>query len=671
MILLLAIQLPATCAANPLEVIGISVTPHNQSAAMRWRQPPTADLAARVELFLQNRSDATRILGRDDRLSFDGMSPEELLASSAWSWHDTPRSWLAESTSLPAGAMTVLAFNGMSAAWGVDSEHRVQLGELESPLPFNLRSPEAWLSAVTFLSVNADGQPTDAIAPNRIVIHVANGGSRRLEITSLRMWLPAPDGSFHVFFPQRDCRELNLFPAAGGIEGSGRGGCFVDVEPLPLTYAVVELRVRFDGHDEQSLWSHLRIKREVFDISGGWVASDVNGRNSLTIEEYLKTLQQLHINTGQIEEVGGYTDNAELYERYPIKRFNRLQPLTRYDTDAMLPQIHAVEFLGEPQYGGGRPVPPQEVWEQLAPYQSSRLPTTVTLSEERNWRYYAGLSDYPHYDAYRVIAPAADAWRNYDRWGGERIRWGAPLETIGDMTRSLRELNRPRPIAYWSQGAHSGWGGPFSPRRGSPTPDELRSQAWQGLANRVTSLYWFNLSLKSLLKFPDLMQPIQRVDREIRLVDEILLAGDAFEYRRIERDGQPDWDLNSVASPDAILLVALDLAYQPDPQEHVFRFSTRDATHTFELPPWLRGKLDVFRVDGNGLGDVRHTLADGTVTIEDQIDVVGIYVATGDPRLRERLAAERAELIRHEQATRFDPLHDDADLARLRALLPP
>jgi hypothetical protein len=76
-----------------------------------------------------------------------------------------------------------------------------------------------------------------------------------------------------------------------------------------------------------------------------------------------------------------------------------MRDLARYDTEEMLPTIHAVEFIGEPQYGGGRPVPPQEVWEMLAPYQSSRLPTSVTLSEERTWRYYAGLSDYPHDDA--------------------------------------------------------------------------------------------------------------------------------------------------------------------------------------------------------------------------------------------------------------------------------
>ncbi len=101
----------------------------------------------------------------------------------------------------------------------------------------------------------------------------------------------------------------------------------------------------------------------------------------------------------------------------------------------------------EPQYGGGKPMPPMEVWRALSPYQATRLPTIVTHSEERIWRFYAGLSDYPHYDAYRVMAPSPDTRSKYERWGGQTICWGAPLEPIGEMTRSLRELNRPRPIA--------------------------------------------------------------------------------------------------------------------------------------------------------------------------------------------------------------------------------
>ena len=157
------------------------------------------------------------------------------------------------------------------------------------------------------------------------------------------------------------------------------------------------------GTSAGPLWAHLRLKRERFDISGGWV------NEAATQESYLKLLRRLHVNAGQIERAPGYTDNAALYDRYPLKLFNRLWPLEQWDADEWLPKIHAVEFLGEPQFGGGRPVPPQEVFEKLLPYRVSRLRTSVTLSEERTWRWYAGLSDFPHYDAYRVVAPAAEA----------------------------------------------------------------------------------------------------------------------------------------------------------------------------------------------------------------------------------------------------------------------
>ncbi len=67
----------------------------------------------------------------------------------------------------------------------------------------------------------------------------------------------------------------------------------------------------------------------------------------------------------------------------------------------------------------------------------------MTHSEERIWRYYAGLSDYPHFDAYRVVAPAADNCDFTSVGTDKTITWGAPLETIGNLCRSQRELNRP------------------------------------------------------------------------------------------------------------------------------------------------------------------------------------------------------------------------------------
>ena len=653
-------------SAMSQEIVGIQVTPHQFSDQMRWRRPPNAALAAKTELFVKNTTSSDLILSSTQPPTFDGKSPSQLLSDGDWAWHATPSSWGVKQVTLPSESLTVFSINGKSAAWGIETKHQMLIrptGDASrNSMEFSIEQPVSWLSTVTFLSVNVKANESDSVRPNKFVVHVVNDGERPLQLLSVRLWLPKAGSSHHVFHAAHDFGQLDCFPSDGVISAKSKGGFTVICEPLPLTYTVMEVRVKPQGGKTESLWTQLRIKREVFDISGGWVSSKIDGRSSLAIDDYLAILGRMHINTGQIQEVAGYTDNPDQYLKLPLKRFNRLWPLNRYDTDSMLPTIHAVEFLGEPQYGGGRPVAPQEVWEKLAPYQVSRLPTSLTLSEEHSWRYYAGLSDYPHYDAYRVTAPAADSWPAYDRWGGERIRWGAPLETIGVMTRSLRELSRPRPIAYWSQGAHNGWQSRRNPRRSSPTPDELRAQAWQGLANRVTSLYWFNLSLESLVAFPDLIEPITEVNREIRMLDEHFLNGDAYEYRRVD-DG---WDLSSIASANTVLMVANDLRYKADTAKREFVFATRDGKFEFKLPDWLAEPLHVFRIDAAGTHDVSHTTSDGSVELQDRVHVAGIYLATSDISLRRRIDTRHATLIDSEKSRSFDPANNPSDLARLK-----
>jgi hypothetical protein len=651
------------CAA--LELTGLSITPHEQSPNMRYRRAPSPELGARVELFLRNETSVPLVQGPDFAARFDGVSPTDLLGNGAWAWHDTPVARTNQTITLPPGALTVWRFNSRSAKWGVGTSHRLEIaGAGAKPLELKLDVPPAWLSAVTFLGVN------DSVVPDRAVIHVANGADHPLTLRALRLWLPANNTDYRVLRPQPWVTNLAGFSSARIIPALEKGGFTVDTGPLPLTYCAVEVETSRPEGKAESLWAHLRIKREVFDLSGGWVASGLGGSNTLQAEPYLKTLRRMHINTGMHEHVPGYSDTV-LYEKYPLKYMNRLQPFDRYDTPSMLPRIHAVEFLGEPQYGGGRPVPPQEVWAAFLPYGPTHLPTSVTHSEERVWCEYAGLSDYPHYDAYRVSAPAPDVWSLYDRWGGARIRWGAPLETIGDMTRSLRDLNRPSPIAYWSQGAHEGWDRYGGRARTSPTADELRAQAYHALAHRITSLYWFNLSLKSLVKFPDLIEPITRVNREIRLMEDLLLEGDAFEYRRESEAGRLSWDLASVTGPNGALLFALDLAYAPDLKEKVFKFVPRDGAWSFKLPDYLWKPAEVFRIDADGPRQVDFTLAPGRITIRDRVSVAGIYVLAPAPGMRERLQARHSDLCRFEWSSGFDPAHQAADLATLQRLLSP
>lgn len=662
----ISLALAARADTPPLVVAGVTVTPHFKLDTMRYAHEPEPATGARVQLFLHHDAasgSAPLIINAETRVTFDGKPPAELLASHVWSWHDTPAATPGETLELPPGAMTVWTFNGRTAPFGPGGRPHAEAGPPEKPWlskDLLLDKPACWLSAVTFLG------PESAITPDTLIVHIANAGEEPVKITACRLWLPADPQKPRVLFPQPPLSSLEMFGGMASIAAGDRGGFIVKTGPLPLTYAAVEVTLTRPGGETGVLWGHLRIKPERFDISGGWV----NGKgNPIANEVFLKALKRLYVNTAHLQITPGYSD-TDLYQKYPIKYFGPMTPLEIYDTDEMLPKIHAVEFLGEPQYGGGRPVPPQEVWEKLHPYAVTRLATTVTHSEERIWRDYAGLSDFPHYDAYRVTAPSPDAWRKYDRWGKQRIGWGSPLETIGDMCRSLRELNRPMPCAIWSQGPHEGWGRYGGRKRTSPTPDEIRMQAYHALSTRITSLYWFNLSLKTLVKWRDTLDELGRIGRELRMIDEFLLEGDACSFERREKGKDKlDWDLASVCGPRAALLFALDLDYTPDPDEKVFTFGPpRNAKWRFPLPAYLQNIADVFRMDAGGLYDVKWTIRDGAVEIREKASRAVLFLATPDPGLRKMLEHKREQLIATENALQFDPARNDADFAQLEQL---
>ena len=470
----LGVGAPATTTALADELVceGVHVVPHVQSREMRYRNEADFSLGARVEVFLRNASAESLTIPAATDIRLRGQTPEELLQSDQWAWHDLPSAWGDPPLQLPAGAMTVWSWNGKRENWGTNTETdlSVSIPGANQPLrlPIRIDEPLVWPSAVTYL-----GSPAH-VQPDSVIFHIVNRTPGPLRLEACRLWLPENNAHSRVLYPQPwiDAR-LERFPADGVIPANERGGARAITGPLPLTYAALEIRLTDPTGKPVTIWSHQRIKREVFDISGGWVhGGEGLSRQPIESEAFHKTLRRVYVNTAHIMDIPGYTDQTGpdgLYTRYPLKYFGSLLPLEHFDSDTLLPRIHAAESLGEPQYGGGKPVPPQECWKALSIYAPTRLPTSVTHSEERVWRFYAGISDYPHYDAYRVTAPAADSWYKYDRWQGQRIRWGAPLETIGEMSRSLRELNRPRPTAYWSQGPHHDWSGYGGRKRGSPT----------------------------------------------------------------------------------------------------------------------------------------------------------------------------------------------------------
>lgn len=253
--------------------------------------------------------------------------------------------------------ITVWNWNGKRALWGTNTQAELAVALPGAGTPDRLvvpiENPSVWLSAVTFLG------PATNVEPDSLIFQVVNRTSGSLRVEACRLWLPENNASWRALLPQAWRRNrLDRFPADGAIPANDRGGARIATGLLPLTYAALEVRLVDAAKKPMTLWAYQRIKREVFDISGGWVASNLGSSNTLHAEPYLRTLARMHINAAMHQHVPGDSDTP-LFEKYPLKYMNRLQPFDRYDTDSMLPRIHAVEFLGEPQYGGGKPVPPQ------------------------------------------------------------------------------------------------------------------------------------------------------------------------------------------------------------------------------------------------------------------------------------------------------------------------
>ncbi|MFM7117958.1 MAG: hypothetical protein ACKO0N_15135, partial [Planctomycetota bacterium] len=209
------------------------------------------------------------------------------------------------------------------------------------------------------------------------------------------------------------------------------------------------------------------------------------------------------------------------------------------------------------------------------------------------------------------------------------------------------------PVAAWSQGPHDGWGGFLDGRRRrSPNPDELRSQALHAISSRITSLYWFNLSLEGLLKFPDTWEPMRRLGRELYVLEPILLSGGAYAFeRRRTGEGRPDWDLASIVSPAATLLFALDTAYVIDPAVNEFRFAPpRQAEFRFRLPPWQREPKELFRLDADGVSEADWRLDGEHVVISGSFSGDAIFLVGSDTKLRETCLQRLSQARAHEAA---------------------
>jgi len=656
---------PFSFQSLPLDIVGVSVVPHTYSKELKYFRSPKTELGALVRIFVRHRDAAGTPLALE--LSFNGKSAQHWVDNEAWTWYESPdnRRVTGSEYTLGPGKLDVFTFNAMEDTWSEGKSFRLGVRDgnagPEEVAEIALSEGGVVLRQVSFPGGNAD------LAPSNCAVHIENGTELPVRAVGIRFHVPGVDG----FATLRDVTNLQAFSSDGAIPSLSRGGFTATFEALPLVRGLVEVVVASgQGDRPHTLWAPIMFKVDRFNIGSGWLNTPTpQGVNPMTQVPFLQLLQRLHVDTAYYETVPGYNaplDAEALYNRFPLRMMSELGDVAKYNADEWLPRIHAVDCLGEPQMGTSA----MDSFRRLQHYADARYPTSITLSEDKGFREYAGLSDFPHFDAYRVSAPAADTWIYYDRWEDGRVPWGAPLEGIGEMMRTIHSLSRPKPVAIWSQNVHEGWKDQFTRTRKSPTADEIYVQAYEALANGVMSLYWYSLQSDSVITYRDTLQTTARIGREIRMLQDLYLRADAYHHERLTNGGRPDWDLNVLAAPDAAILFAIDLAYRPDREKRVFVWEgPRSAELSFPIPSYVGNAGGLFRVDADGTHDVAWEITGDKVLLRTTVDRGSIFVMAKDAALRGEIDRRCTEIKSKEAAVAFDPISLDSDFALLQKAL--
>jgi hypothetical protein len=158
------------------------------------------------------------------------------------------------------------------------------------------------------------------------------------------------------------------------------------------------------------------------------------------------------------------------------------------------------------------------------------------------------------------------------------------------------------------------------------------------------------------MMFPDTWDAMRRVGREIRMLEPILLDGDHTAFRKQSLLGAgPDWELSVVSSADASLCVAADVAYKISESGQEFVFGKpRAVRFAFPLPVRLRKPLDVFRVDADGVHNVKWQAKAGGIVIDDVRSEDALYVVGLSKAVRSGVQNRHAAALAYEKSYPVD-----------------
>jgi hypothetical protein len=224
-------------------------------------------------------------------------------------------------------------------------------------------------------------------------------------------------------------------------------------------------------------------------------------------------------------------------------------------------------------------------------------------------------------------------------------------------------MNYPNRVAAWTQAMADDWKSRYRINAGNPNNLEMRIQAYEAIANGATSLYWFNIGGKTLISNRNSLAEIQRINREIRVVDDLLIQTVPYWWQ----NQFMNIDLNVLAGPDFAALFAIDLTYKVAESNQFVATSKRNETLTFKIPSYLNHCNIAVKIGYDGVSVVSVRISNGYAIVTDTFQTTGMYILYNleDKDLMDILTKKYLAVKGVEALFKFDPINDDSDFRAL------
>ena len=638
-----------------LEIAGATVVPHHVSGEIpnygdEEKYLSMYNPGALIRIFVRNTN---QVSGIDPEVLFNGKTGQELINSNVVSYCDVPdirTNTTKISTEIPAGAMDCYLLNVVDRnffAQGITLKCIDKQTGKTTEKQVAIEVPDFYASRIVFNATDGSS------FPDGFYIYFNNEADKDAQIGQVKIWKSAKTYPEHWWSESFGPEKISWFGEQGNIPAHNMNGALVETGKLPFGEIIVEFEVIRNSTVEKMYYvvKSMIIK---YDIGLGWDFGLLSKS-----EAYCKTMKFMHFNTVN-SDAKDFLANKEWSAKYPMKRFSKLEEESSTTDEKTLKTIHGSEFFGEPQFGKR---PAYEIFNYYTIYRNSGFPSTLTLSHEPGFFLYAGVVDFAHFDAYRVVAPHADKWGDYKKYGNKNVKWGSPLETIGDYMRTLNRINFPNPVAAWTQAMADDWKSRFRIKAGNPNNLEMRIQAYEAIANGASSLYWFNMGGKTVINNRSSLAEIQRINREIMVVGDLLTKTTTFWWQ----NRFMDIDLNVLAGPDFAALFAIDLKYKVSDKNQFVSSGKRSEIMAFKLPAYLQQCNAAVKVGHDGVTAVNVKIINGNAIITDTFETTSLYILyrSVNSNMKDLLTRRYDEILATEASYEFDPINNDSDFGML------